>query len=279
MQLDVNLIKSFLDMTLLEDHGIGGDISSTMTIDHEAEINFTINSRENIILSGVPIAEYFLQNYSTIKYKLHFQDGDKVTANHNILTGKGKALEVLKLERVILNYLQHLSGIATLTSKYVEQTTGTTAKIYDTRKTIPGLRMLQKYAVRCGGGHNHRLALDSAIMLKDNHIAIVGDITKAIKRAKNNSPHYARVEVECDTLAQVTTAIAAGADIIMLDNMSVPQINEAVSIINKQAIIEASGGVNLDKVKAIAKCGVDIISVGKLTHSAAASDIGLDIVR
>lgn len=277
-KLDSMMIKSFLDEAMKEDYGIRGDITSDAIIDPDTVTKFRISSRDQIILAGIDIAEYYLQYYSTIKYKKINTDSNKLNPGDNILTGQGLARDVLLLERVILNFLQHLSGIATLTSKYVSHVKGTKAKICDTRKTTPGLRQLQKYAVNCGGGHNHRLSMDSAIMIKDNHIAICGSITKAMELAKRSNPHYALIEIECDTLDQVEESLSCGASIIMLDNMNIEQIKQAVAMIDNRAIIEASGGVNLDNVTDIAKTGVDFISVGRITSSAPAVDIGLDII-
>jgi nicotinate-nucleotide pyrophosphorylase (carboxylating) len=184
---------------------------------------------------------------------------------------------VLTAERVALNFVQRLSGVATLTRQFVDAVAGTTARIADTRKTTPGLRVLEKYAVRCGGGSNHRFALDDMILVKDNHIALCGGITPAVERARANIGHSVKIEVECDTLDQVREAADARADIILLDNMTPEQLREAVAIIDGRALSEASGGVNLQTVAAIAQSGVDIISVGALTHSARALDLGLDI--
>ena len=240
-------------------------------------MKFSISARQNIILCGVNIAKYFFDQYSTIQYHIHSCDASHVKKDDIIISGHGKAREILMLERVVLNYLQMLGGISTLTHEYVSKILGTKARICDTRKTTPNLRALQKYAVRCGGGHNHRSSLDSSILIKDNHIAICGSITKALGMAKLSSPHYAKIEIECDLLSQVKEAVAAGVDIIMLDNMSIDEIKEAVKIINNKAVIEVSGGVDLTNVLDIARCDVDIISVGKLTHSSPAVDIGLDI--
>lgn len=277
MQLYTNTIKNILDQSFKEDFGINGDITSNAIIPPEREIKFSITARQNIILCGVNIAKYFFDHYSTIQYQVHFQDTSVIKKNDIIISGHGKAREILMLERIILNYLQMLGGISTLTHEYVSQTIGTKARICDTRKTTPNLRQLQKYAVRCGGGYNHRVNLDSSILIKDNHISICGSITKALKQAKLATPHYAKIEVECDLLTQVKEAIEEGVDIIMLDNMSINEIKEAVKMINNRAIIEVSGGVDLKNVHEIASCDVDIISVGKLTHSAPAVDIGLDI--
>jgi nicotinate-nucleotide pyrophosphorylase (carboxylating) len=279
MQLPIQLLSHFFDNSLKEDVGIGGDITSEALLLNmkNHKVRFVINTRDDIVLSGLDIAEYFLQRHSNISYTKNFCDGDRVKKQSNIIEGEGNPLDILRLERVILNYLQHLSAVATLTHKYVSAVDGTGVKIYDTRKTIPGLRILQKYAVRCGGGYNHRLALDSSILIKDNHIAICGGVHNALTMAKKSAPHYTKIEIECDTISQLREALDNGVDIIMLDNMSISELQEAVRINNKVAVLEVSGGVMLDNVRQIALTGVDMISVGKLTHSASAVDIGLDI--
>lgn len=277
--INIHLIKDFLDKTLQEDIN-HGDITSNFVIPNNINVNFNITSRENIIISGVPILEYFIKTYSNIKYKIHTSDGQEIKSESVILSGSGNAKEILLLERIMLNYIQHLSSIATYTQKFVSQISeNSKAKIYDTRKTTPGLRMLEKYAVTCGGGYNHRMSLSDSIMIKDNHIAACdGSIKKAISLAKHNKSHYMTIEVECDTLQQVQDAISEGVDIIMLDNMSIHDITKAIKIINGKAQIEVSGGVTLDKINAISQTGVDIISTGKITQSAPIVDIGLDII-
>ncbi len=277
MQLYTNTIRNILDNSLVEDLGINGDITSNILIAEDKKIKFTISAREDLIICGTNIAQYFFDQYSNIQYNIQIQDSKKVQKENVIISGYGRALEILKLERVILNYMQKLSGIATLTNKYVLETIGTKVKICDTRKTTPNLRILEKYAIRCGGGHNHRPCLDSSILIKDNHIAICGSVKLALDKAKLFAPHYAKIEIECDTLTQVEEAIKEGVDIIMLDNMTINEIKEAVKIINKKAIIEVSGGMTIEKISDIAKTGIDIISVGSLTHSSKAIDIGLDI--
>ena len=204
-------------------------------------------------------------------------DGDEVSAGHTVLVVEGSANAILTAERVALNFVQRMSGIATLTRYFVDSIAGTEAKIADTRKTTPGLRLLEKYAVRCGGGTNHRFALDDLILIKDNHIAVCGGIAEAVRRARNYAGHAMKVEVECDTLEQVREAVAAQADIILLDNMSPDVLRQAVGIVGGAAITEASGGINLDTARAVAESGVDVISVGQLTHGARSLDIGLDI--
>ena len=195
----------------------------------------------------------------------------------SVLYLSGHARALLAAERVALNFMQRLSGIASLTARYVEAVSGTNAKILDTRKTTPGWRLLEKYAVRAGGGTNHRLNLSSAVLIKDNHLAAVdGDVEAAVRRARDLAPVGTKVEVECDRIEQVHAALDANADIIMLDNMTPAQMAECVKLVNGRAITEASGGVNLDKVRAIAETGVDWISVGAITHSAPSLDLGLD---
>lgn len=277
MQLQIIMLRNFLDLCLREDYGIGGDITTNAILDKDMEVNFSINGREPLIICGIQIAEYYLNTYSSVKYKTLIKDGDFISSGMKILSGIGSAKEILLLERVILNFLQHMSGISTLTNQYVQKIKSTNTKICDTRKTTPGLRNLQKYAVFCGGGYNHRLTLDSSILIKDNHIAICGGVRQAIKRAKIKHPHYTKIEIECDTLEQVKEAVNEGVDIIMLDNMVTSEISEAIKIIDNKAIVEASGGVNFKTIEEIARTGVDLISIGKLTTGAVAVDIGLDI--
>jgi nicotinate-nucleotide pyrophosphorylase (carboxylating) len=204
-------------------------------------------------------------------------DGEAVEAGATVMEIAGSAEIILTAERVALNFAQRLSGIATLTRCFVEAIEGTNARITDTRKTTPGLRLLEKYAVRCGGGVNHRFALDDMVLIKDNHIALCGGVTAALERARQNAGHAVKIEIECDTLEQVREAANAGADVILLDNMPPGVLREAVQTIAGRAVTEASGGVNLGTVRAIAESGVDVISVGALTHSARALDIGLDV--
>jgi len=278
MQLQVNILKKHLDNSLQEDYGINGDITSCALIGEEQSVNFAIRAREEIILCGTEIAKYYLDEYSSAEYEVYYKDSDFVEKGSAIISGKVLAREILMIERVMLNYLQHLSGISTYTNAFVRKIQNTKSKIFDTRKTLPLYRGLQKYAVRCGGGYNHRLCLDSSILIKDNHIAICGSITNAIKKAKKQNSHYGKIEIECDTLEQVKEAIYEEVDIIMLDNMTLEQTKEAKKIIDGKAIIDVSGNVSLDTVGGIAKAGVDMISVGRITHSAPASDIGLDIL-
>lgn len=277
MQLTISQLAHYFDLTLAEDLGVGGDVTSNAVILEPKMVHFQIASREEIVLCGVEVIEYFLQKYSDISYHKCFKDKDLVHQGGVILEGEGDAHQILKLERVMLNYLQHLSAVATLTHKYIKEVTGYKAKICDTRKTTPGMRMLEKYAVKCGGGSNHRYGLDSGILIKDNHIAICGGVGIAIANARANAPHYSKIEVECDTLEQVQEALSAEADIILLDNMTCEQISKAMNMIQGKAEVDVSGGVRLENVREIAALGVHYISIGRLTHSAPAVDIGLDL--
>lgn len=255
-----------------------GDITSNALIPAEQTATAQMNFRVDGVVSGTQIARAafrFLDSQANIEI-LH-NDGERVAVGTEVMRIQANARALLTAERVALNFTQRLSAIATLTGQFVEAVAGTKAQIADTRKTTPGLRLLEKYAVRCGGGSNHRFALDDLILIKDNHIALCGGIKEAIVRARTYAGHAIKVEIECDTLAQVEEAVAAHADIILLDNMTQEELKTAVGIIDGRAVSEASGGINLQTVRAIAQSGVDIISVGGLTHSAQSLDIGLDI--
>jgi nicotinate-nucleotide pyrophosphorylase (carboxylating) len=272
------LIKAALD----EDLG-KGDLTSNLIIKDQQPIKFQISNRQEIILCGADIvlmvfeeiAQRFNNKNLIISKKM--TDGAKLKKNSPIIVGKWDAKPLFAAERVALNLIQHLSGIASETSKYVALV-GKKTKILDTRKTIPCLRILQKYAVRVGGGYNHRFGLDDGILIKDNHIAAAGGATQAIELARKNRPAKMKIEIECDHISQVKAALQAKADIIMLDNMNLKQIKQAIALINGQCQIEVSGGVNLKNIKAFAQIGIDYISVGALTHSVQAADIGLDII-
>ena len=270
-------IAPFVEAALREDIR-SGDITTNALIPNDARAKAQMRMRENGVLAGIEVAKCAFSlldgdaNFSQMR-----NDGESLKSGDVILEIEGSARAVLTAERVALNFVQRLSGIATLTSQFVAQTEGTKARIADTRKTTPGLRVLEKSAVRCGGGSNHRFALDDLILIKDNHIALCGGIENAIERARKHIGHAVKIEVECDTLAQVAQAADARADIILLDNMSAETLRQAVEIVSGRALCEASGGVNLQTVKAIAQSGVDIISVGALTHGARSLDIGLDI--
>ncbi|MDN9012692.1 carboxylating nicotinate-nucleotide diphosphorylase [Brevibacillus laterosporus] len=262
---------------LFEDVG-HGDITTMTTIPADEKGTGILYAKESGLIAGLDIAE---QVFHTVDHELSFQrfvtEGSQVQKGDVIAEVTGSVQAILIGERLALNLLQRLSGIATRTQLFVKEISHTQARIVDTRKTTPGLRLLEKYAVRVGGGHNHRFALYDAVMIKDNHTKDAGGIKEAVKKAREAIPHTMKIEVEAESLMQVQEALEAGADIIMLDNMSCDMMREAVQIISGKAIIEASGGVTLETVRAIAETGVDVISVGGLTHSVAALDISLDL--
>ena len=262
----------------LDEDGAFNDVTTLATVLSLRHARGAIVSRERGVVAGLPLAiEAFQQIDARLVPRVDAGDGVRVEPGSPVLFLTGHARALLSAERVALNFMQRLSGIATMTARYVDAVKGTGAKILDTRKTTPGWRRLEKYAVRCGGGTNHRLDLSSAVLIKDNHLAAVdGDVAVAIKRAREVALPGTRVEVECDRREQVEAALAAGADIIMLDNMSVDTMAECVGLCRGRAITEASGGVRLDTVRGIAETGVDWISVGALTHSSPALDLGLD---
>ncbi|MBA4534279.1 carboxylating nicotinate-nucleotide diphosphorylase [Brevibacillus halotolerans] len=262
---------------LFEDVG-HGDITTMATIPADEKGTGILYAKKSGLIAGLDIAE---QVFHTVDHELSFQrfvtEGSQVQKGNVIAEVTGSVQAILTGERLALNLLQRLSGIATRTQLFVKEISHTQARIVDTRKTTPGLRLLEKYAVRVGGGHNHRFALYDAVMIKDNHSKGAGGIKEAVRKAREAIPHTMKIEVEAESLMQVEEALEAGADIIMLDNMSCDMMREAVQIISGKAIIEASGGVTLETVRAIAETGVDVISVGGLTHSVAALDISLDL--
>src|SRR5688500_9937956 len=262
----------------LEEDAAGSDITSIATIVSDRRERCTMVARRAGVIAGIPLArEAFRQRDPRAAVRAAVKDGQRVDAGTPVLFITGHARGLLSAERVALNFMQRLSGIATLTHEYADAVVGTGARILDTRKTTPGWRRLEKYAVRAGGGMNHRMDLGAAVLIKDNHIAAIGgDVAVAVRRARDVAPAGTRVEVECDNIEQVKAAVGAGPDIIMLDNMSEPMMREAVQLINGRAVTEASGGVTLDSARAIAETGVDWISVGALTHSARAMDLSLD---
>jgi nicotinate-nucleotide pyrophosphorylase (carboxylating) len=267
------LVKAALD----EDDAFN-DLTTIATVVSDRHARGRLVSRANGVLCGVPLAvEAFCQLDDKVTIRIDHEDGSTIEPGSSVLYLSGHARALLAAERVALNFMQRLSGIASLTARYVEAVSGTNAKILDTRKTTPGWRLLEKYAVRAGGGTNHRLNLSSAVLIKDNHLAAVdGDVDVAVRRARDLAPVGTKVEVECDRIEQVRAALDANADIIMLDNMSPAQMAECVKLVNGRAITEASGGVNLETVRAIAETGVDWISVGAITHSAPSLDLALD---
>lgn len=272
------LLTATMVRDALDEDAASNDITGIATVVSDRRARCSIVAREPGVIAGIALArEAFRQRDGHASVRAAVRDGQKVNARTPVLFVTATARGLLSAERVALNYLQRLSGIASLTRQYVEAVKGTGAKILDTRKTTPGWRRLEKYAVRAGGGMNHRMDLGSAVLIKDNHIAALdGDLELAVKRAREMAPAGTAVEVECDSLDQVRAAVVAEADVIMLDNMSNPQMREAVAFINGRAVTEASGGVTLERVRSIAETGVDWISVGALTHSAKAMDLGLD---
>lgn len=271
-------VDAFVQSTLAEDLGTGGDVTSSSVVPATARLKAVMETREPMVVAGLPLAIAFfraLDPNCTVEAKA--EDGQKLEAGAEILIVTGNARAMLTAERSALNTVQHLSGIATLTRAYVDAIAGTGAVLLDTRKTLPGLRMLEKYATRCGGGQNHRLRLDDGILIKDNHIAIVGSIEAAVKAAKSANTGL-EVQVEVDTIEQIEPALAAGADRLLLDNMTPDTLRKAVALVGGRVPLEASGGVKLTTIRAIAETGVNFISVGRITQSAPAVDIGLDFI-
>jgi len=268
---------SALVRSALDEDGAFDDVTTIATVVSDRRIRGTLAARGTGVIAGMALAiEAFRILVPKVSIRMDVEDGGRVKKGASVAYLTGHARGLLSAERVALNFLQHLSGIATLTSKYVDAVAGTRAKILDTRKTLPGWRRLEKYAVLAGGGMSHRFNLSAAVLIKDNHLAAVdGDVMLAIQRVRQYAPGK-RIEVECDRIEQVAQAIEAKADIILLDNMPPAQLRECVDLVAGQAIIEASGGVNLESVRAIAETGVDWISIGKLTHSAPALDLALD---
>lgn len=272
------LITTSMVKDALAEDGAANDLTSIATIISDRRARCVIVAREAGVIAGIPLArEAFRQRDPRASVRAAVRDGQRVNASTPVIFITGHARGLLSAERVALNFMQRLSGIASLTRKYVDAVTGSGVKIIDTRKTTPGWRRLEKYAVRAGGGMNHRTDLSSAVLIKDNHLtAVDGDIELAVRRSRELAPPGTPVEVECDDLDQVRLALVAEADVIMLDNMSESMMREAVELINGRAVTEASGGVTLERVRAIAETGVDWISVGALTHSAKAMDLALD---
>lgn len=279
MILSPLLIEDAVKAALKEDLGHGFDVTSQSLIPANASAKAVLRSREAGVLSGLIVAlSAFSLTDVDFDMVIEAQDGDAIEAGQIIASIEGPARSLLMAERVALNFLGHMSGIASLTARYVELVKDTGAEICDTRKTLPGLRIFQKYAVYCGGGANHRFGLDDAILIKDNHIAAVGDIDQALDQAYMLAGHTKKIEIEVDTLEQLETVLANGkADIIMLDNFDIEALQKGVEMAQGAAILEASGGVNLDSVQKIAQTGVNYISIGALTHSAPNHDFGLDI--
>ena len=269
-------VSEFVRRVLAEDMGSGGDVTSQATIAADSRFTAEMNCREPITVAGLDIAIAFFRALDRdVRVRKAVGDGDSVAAGTVLMRLEGHARAMLAAERSALNLLQHLSGIATLTRHYADAITGTGAILLDTRKTIPGLRLLGKYAARMGGAQNHRMRLDDGVLIKDNHVAVCGSVEAAVAAARAANVGLP-IQCEVDRIAQIEPAIAAGADRLLLDNMQPDMLREAVGIIAGRVPLEASGGVNLDTIRAIAETGVDFISVGRLTQSAPAVDIGLD---
>ena len=269
-------IDDFVARVLAEDLGTGGDVTSNATIAADARFTAQMNARQAIVVAGLDIAAAFFRKLDAgVQIEMLASDGAAVDPRSALMRLEGNARAMLAAERSALNTLQHLSGIATLTRQYVDEIAGTGATLLDTRKTIPGLRVLEKYASRMGGAKNHRMRLDDGVLIKDNHVAVCGDVAEAVRRAKAANTGL-QVQVEVDRIDQIEPALAAGADRLLLDNMPAHVLREAVALVAKRVPLEASGGVTLETIRAIAESGVDYISVGRITQSAQAVDIGLD---
>ena len=275
--LDEVLLKPLVEAALIEDLGRRGDVTSQATIPADLQAQLEIKTRQAGVICGMDLARLsFALVDEQIEFSAYVNDGETVAAGTVLAIVRGNARHLLTAERTALNFMTHLSGIATATKTIVDSVAAYPAQITCTRKTIPGLRVVQKYAVRCGGGRNHRLGLDDAILIKDNHIAIAGDIKTAIRHAQEFAGHLIPIEVEVDTLEQLEQALEAGVSLVLLDNMSPDVLSQAVAMCKGRAKTEASGGITPTTVQAVAKTGVDFIAMGYLTHSTTALDIGLD---
>lgn len=275
--LESTIVDDLVKRALAEDLGLKGDITTKATVDADEQATADITARQSGVVSGIAVAiAAFQQLDPAVSCDIKKQDGACVEAGDIIATVNGPARAILTAERVALNFLGHMSAIATLTRRYVDAVHGTRAKIVDTRKTTPGLRAIEKYAVTCGGGQNHRSGLFDAVLIKDNHIVAAGGIEPAIERAKSNVGHMTKIEVEVDTLTQLEAALHHPIDAVLLDNMTPQELKAAVERVAGRVVTEASGGVTLETVADIAATGVEMISIGALTHSAPVFDIGLD---
>lgn len=270
-------IDQLIDLALDEDAGLG-DVTSRAIFPAAHRSRAVIEAREGLVLAGLDVAARVFERVDPrLKVALVARDGSRIRSGAIVLRVSGPTVSLLTAERTALNFLQRLSGVATQTRRFVDAVEGTGVRIVDTRKTTPGLRALEKYAVRCGGGTNHRSSLGEHVLIKDNHIAAAGSLGRAVALARREAPHVAKIEVEAGTLAEVRSACRARADVILLDNMSPALIRQAVSAIAGRAVVEVSGGIRLETVRAFAVKGVDVISVGALTHSAPAVDLSLTV--
>ncbi len=269
--------EKIVQLALEEDLGLG-DITTDSLIPKDHHSSGVLRFKQDGVVCGVHIAEYIFHKINPdLEIAIQYQDGERVSKGTVIMEVDGQTASILKAERTALNFLQRLSGVATLANEFVEKVIPFDVRICDTRKTTPGFRQLEKYAVRCGGAFNHRMSLADTVLIKDNHIQAAGSISYAVEKARSNIPHTSKVEVEVESHEQVSEALSAKADIIMLDNMKVEQIIEAVKMINKQAIVEISGGVTIENVTSYANTGADVISIGALTHSYTSADISLTL--
>jgi nicotinate-nucleotide pyrophosphorylase (carboxylating) len=276
---DIFQTDRLIDQWLSEDIGYC-DLTAQLMIEADDTGAFIMNARETMIAAGVEVAARVFKRYDpTLEVTVKVKDGQKVEPGAILLEVRGNARSVLTAERTALNIVQRMCGIANETAKYVAAIAGTSARLIDTRKTTPGLRMLEKHAVACGGGLNHRLGLDNGVLIKDNHIAVCGGITKAVERARRQLPVLTKLEVECERLEQVAEALAVGVDLIMLDNMPLDEMAQAVKLVAGRVKIEASGGVKLATIGAIAQTGVDYISTSRINQASTNVDIGLDEAR
>ncbi|WP_367115394.1 carboxylating nicotinate-nucleotide diphosphorylase [Devosia sp.] len=272
------LVDDAVRRALGEDLGLSGDLTSLATIPPDAQATATLSAREPGVIAGLPLAlEVFRQLGGGVEFDPQVADGARVDKGSIVAVVSGDARQLLAGERTALNFLNHLSGIASLTNKFVEAVAGTKARICDTRKTTPGLRAFEKYAVRCGGGANHRYALSDAILIKDNHIAVAGNAGKAYRAARAAAGHLVAIEIEVTTLSQLEDVLEAGATVVMLDNMDNELLKAAVRLNDGRARLEASGGVTLERVRGIAETGVDFISSSQITMGAKPLDLGLDV--
>jgi nicotinate-nucleotide pyrophosphorylase (carboxylating) len=272
-------IEDAVTRALAEDLGRAGDITSIATVPEDTRGRAVVAARKSGVVSGLPlVATAFRRLSPEIAIEPHARDGDAIAAGTKLMTVAGDARAILAAERTALNYIGHLSGIATATAAFVARIAHTQARIICTRKTTPGLRALEKYAVRCGGGFNHRFGLDDAMLIKDNHIAVAGGIAAVLKGAKAAAGHLVKIEIEVDSLDQLAEVLDVGlADVVLIDNFDLDSMRKAVAMVKKRLVIEASGGITLDSAAAIAETGVDYLSSGSLTHSVQNLDIGLDI--
>jgi nicotinate-nucleotide pyrophosphorylase (carboxylating) len=272
-------IDEAVTRALAEDLGRAGDVTSIATVPEGTAGRAVVAARKAGRIAGLPLVEAAFRKLTPeMEIKAHARDGDAVAANTSLMTVTGPARAMLASERVALNFIGHLSGVATATAEYVRLVAHTKTRVTCTRKTLPGLRALQKYAIRCGGGFNHRFGLDDAVLIKDNHVAVAGGIRPVLERARAKVGHLVKIEIEVDSLEQLREVLDTDlADVVLLDNFDVPRLREAVALVKGRLVTEASGGITLDSVAAIAETGVDYVSSGALTHSVINLDIGLDI--